>query len=239
MESALAIAKREFRTFFASPIAYIVLGGFLLLAGWLYFSTLFLAGQASLRGFFSVVPVLFVVLVPAITMRAVAEERKTGTLELLLTLPMEDWQIVAGKFLAALAMVAAGLVWTVPYAFSVAALTGPGAAFDWGPVFAGYVGLLLLASSFIALGLWGSAVSRNQIVGFIIGLVLCFAFAFVDKFAALLPERIGQVVEYLSVDYHFDNIARGVLDTRDLLFYLSLTAVGLVLTTRTLSSARQ
>jgi ABC-2 type transport system permease protein len=82
-------------------------------------------------------------------------------------------------------------------------------------------------------------VSRNQIVGFIIGLVLCFAFAFVDKFAALLPERIGQVVEYLSVDYHFDNIARGVLDTRDLLFYLSLTAVGLVLTTRTLSSARQ
>lgn len=239
MESALAIAKREFRTFFASPIAYIVLGGFLLLAGWLYFSTLFLAGQASLRGFFGVVPVLFVVLVPAITMRAVAEERKTGTLELLLTLPMEDWQIVAGKFLAALAMVAAGLVWTVPYAFSVAALTGPGASFDWGPVFAGYLGLLLLASSFIALGLWGSAVSRNQIVGFIIGLVLCFAFAFVDKFAALLPERIGQVVEYLSVDYHFDNIARGVLDTRDLIFYLSLTAVGLVLTTRTLSSARQ
>lgn len=239
MERTLAIAKREFRTFFASPIAYIVLGGFLLLAGWLFFSTLFLAGQASLRGFFGLVPVLFVVLVPAITMRAVAEERKSGTMELLLTLPMEDWQIVAGKFLAALGMVAVGLAWTAPYALSVASLAGPGARFDWGPVFAGYLGLLLLASSFIALGLWGSALSRNQIVGFIVGLVLCFAFTFVDKFAALLPDRLGQALEYLSVDYHFDNIARGVIDTRDLLFYLSLTTLGLVLTTRSLSSARQ
>ena len=216
-----------------------MLGGFLLLAGWLYFSTLFLAGQASLRGFFGVVPILFVVLVPAITMRALAEERKSGTLELLLTLPMEDWQIVAGKFLAALGMVAVGLAWTIPYALSVASLTGPGAPFDWGPVLAGYLGLLLLASSFIGLGLWGSALSRNQIVGFIVGLVLCFAFAFVDKFAALLPESLGQAVEFLSVDYHFTNIARGVLDTRDLVFYGSLTAVGLLLTTRTLSSTRQ
>ena len=239
MESTLAIARREFRTFFASPIAYIVLGGFLLLAGWLYFSTLFLAGQASLRGFFAVTPVLFVVLVPAITMRALAEERKSGTLELLLTLPMEDWQIVAGKFLAALGMVAMGLVWTIPYAISVAALTGPGASFDWGPVFAGYLGLLLLAASFIGLGLWGSALSRNQIVGFIVGLVLCFAFAFVDAFAALLPESLGQLFQYLSVNYHFENIARGVLVTRDLLFYASLTTVGLLLTTRQLASARQ
>lgn len=239
MEGTLAVAKREFRTFFASPIAPIVLGGFLLLAGWLFFSPLFLAGQASLRGFFALVPTLFVVLVPAITMRALAEERKSGTMELLLTLPMDDWQIVAGKFLAALGMIAVGLAWTAPYAVSVAALTGPGARFDWGPVFAGYLGLLLLASSFIALGLWGSALSRNQIVGFIVGLVLCFAFAFVDKFAALLPDRLGQVLEYLSVDYHFENISRGVLDTRDLLFYVSLTALGLVLTTRALSSARQ
>jgi ABC-2 type transport system permease protein len=239
MESTLAIAKREFRTFFGSPIAYIVLGAFLLLSGWLYFSTLFLAGQASLRGFFGLVPLFFMVLVPAITMRALAEERKSGTLELLLTLPMEDWQIVIGKFLAALGMVAVGLAWTIPYALSVAALTGPGAPFDWGPVFAGYLGALLVASSFIGLGLWGSALSRNQIVGFIVGLVLCFTFALIDKFAVLLPESLGQVLEYVSVDYHFGNIARGVIDTRDLVFYLSLTTVGLLLTTRTLSSARK
>jgi ABC-2 type transport system permease protein len=239
MEPTLAIARREFRTFFASPIAYVVLGGFLLVSGWLYFSTLFLAGQASLRQFFGIAPVLFVVLVPAITMRAIAEERKSGTLELLLTLPMEDWQVVGGKFLAALGMVGAGLAWTLPYALTVASLTAPGVGFDWGPVVAGYLGLLLLAASFIGLGLWASALSKNQIVGFIIALVLCFAFYFVDKFAALLPESLGQVLQFLSVDYHFDNIARGVIDTRDLVFYLSLTALGLVLTTRTLSSARQ
>jgi ABC-2 type transport system permease protein len=239
MEATLAIARRELRTFFASPIAYVVLGGFLLLAGWLYFSTLFLAGQASLRAFFGIAPVLFVVLVPAITMRAVAEERKSGTLELLLTLPMEDWQIVLGKFLAALGMVSVGLAWTLPYPLTVAALTAPGVGFDWGPVFAGYLGLLLLAASFIGLGLWVSALSRNQIVAFIVALVLCFALAFVDKFAVLLPESLGQVLEYVSVDYHFENIARGVLDTRDLLFYLSLTTLGLVLTTRALSSARR
>lgn len=238
MSSVMAVARRELKTFFASPIAYIVLGGFLLLAGWLYFSTLFLAGQASLRGFFSIAPVLFVVLVPAITMRSIAEERKSGTLELLLTMPVHNWQVVLGKFLAALGMVAAGLLFTVPYALTVSSLTGPGAAFDWGPVVAGYLGLLLLAGTFIALGLWASALSKNQIVGFIIGLVVCFAFYFVDKFAVLLPEFMANVLEYLSVDYHFENIARGVLDTRDLLFYASLTAAGLLLTTQLIANIR-
>lgn len=239
MNGVLAVAKREFKTFFASPIAYIVLGGFLLVSGWLYFSTLLLAGQASLRSFFGIAPVLFVVLVPAITMRSVAEERKSGTLELLLTMPLEDWQIVLGKFLAALGMVGVGLAWTLPYALTVAALTAPGAAFDWGPVAGGYLGLVFLASSFVALGLWASALSKNQIVGFIVGLIVCFAFYFVDKFAALLPESLGQIVEYISVDYHFENIARGVLDTRDLVFYGSLTLAGLLFTTRALSATRQ
>ena len=104
---------------------------------------------------------------------------------------------------------------------------------------AGYLGLMLLASSFIALGLWASAMSKNQIIGFIVGLLLCLSFSFIDKFAILLPESIGQVIEYLSIDYHFENIARGVLDTRDLLFYASLTTAGLVLTTRSLAGARQ
>jgi ABC-2 type transport system permease protein len=239
MGTTLAVARREFRSFFNSPVAYIVLGGFLLTAGWLYFSTLFVAGQASLRGFFGVAPVLFVVFAPAVTMRLIAEERKSGTLELLLTMPLNDWQVVTGKFLAALGMVGVGLLLTLPYPLSVAALTAPGASFDWGPVVMGYVGLLLLASSFLAIGLWASALSRNQIVGFIIGLVLCFAFYFVDKFAVVLPQTLSEVLQYLSVDYHFDNIARGVLDSRDVLFYVTLTVVGLALTTRTLSNVRQ
>jgi ABC-2 type transport system permease protein len=239
MGTTLAVARREFRSFFNSPVAYIVLGGFLLTAGWLYFSTLFVAGQASLRGFFGVAPVLFVVFAPAVTMRLIAEERKSGTLELLLTMPLNDWQVVTGKFLAALGMVGVGLLLTLPYPLSVAALTAPGASFDWGPVVMGYVGLVLLASSFLAIGLWASALSRNQIVGFIIGLVLCFAFYFVDKFAVVLPQTLSEMLQYLSVDYHFDNIARGVLDSRDVLFYVTLTVVGLALTTRTLSNVRQ
>ncbi len=239
MNPSLELDKRDFRSFFNSPIAYIVISFFLLVAVWLYFSTLFLAGQASLRGFFSIAPVLFVVFAPAVTMRSIAEEKKSGTIELLLTLPLADWEVASGKFLAALAMVATGLLCTLPYPMTVSSLVAPGVHFDWGPVVAGYLGLLLLASSFLALGLWASALSRNQIVGFIVGLVLCFAFYFVDKFALLLPESLGQVVEYLSVDYHFENIARGVIDTRDVLFYLSLTAGALVLTTRSLASARQ
>lgn len=234
----LAVAKREFQSFFNSPIAYIVLGGFLLVAGWLYFATLFLSGQASLRGFFSIAPTLFALFLPAVTMRAIAEEKKAGTLELLLTMPLRDWEVVAGKFLAALAMVATGLAFTLPYAFTVSSLTAANAGFDWGSTVAGYVGLLLLASSFLALGLWASAMSKSQIIGFIVGLLLCLSFSFIDKFAVLLPESLGQVLEYLSVDYHFENIARGVLDTRDLLFYASLTGAALVLTTRSLASAR-
>src|SRR6185295_12274532 len=120
---------------------------------WFFFSPLFLRGEASLRGFFSVAELCFLLLVPAITMRAIAEERKSGTLELLLTMPVQDWQVVVGKFLASLGMVCAGLVFTLPYALTVSSLTASGAAFDWGPVMAGYVGLVLLASAFIALGL--------------------------------------------------------------------------------------
>src|SRR5690242_9910871 len=167
MGTTLAVARREFRSFFNSPVAYIVIGVFLVVAGWLYFSTVFIAGQASLRAFFSISPVLFVVFAPAVTMRLLAEERKTGTIELLLTMPLQDWQVVLGKFLAALGMVAVGLAWTLPYPFIVASFTVKGASFDWGPAIAGYLGLLLMASSFLAVGLWASALSKNQIVGFI------------------------------------------------------------------------
>lgn len=239
MNAAFAVARREFRSFFISPIAYIVLVGFLLLSGLFSVSTMFLAGEASLRGFFGMAPLFFVFLIPAITMRAVAEERKSGTLELLLTFPMDDWQITLGKFFASLGMVCVALACTLPYAFSLAALTGPGPSFDWGRAFAGYFGLVLLASSFIGLGLWGSAVSKNQIVGFIFGAVLCLGFVLVDKFAPLLPDRLGQLAEFLSADYHFQNIARGVIDTRDLIFYLSLTALGLLMTARTIQATRQ
>jgi ABC-2 type transport system permease protein len=239
MSTAAAIARRELKTFFNSPIAYIVLGTFLLVGGFFFFAPLFVSGVGSMRGFFQLAPLMFVFFTPAITMKLFAEEKKSGTIELLLTFPMEDWQLVLGKFLAALGMVAVGLTCTLPYVLTVAGLLEPGGSLDLGPVVGGYLGLLLLASSFIAVGLWASALSRNQIIGFIIGMLLCFAFYFVDKFAPVLPEALAEPLQLLSADHHFGNIARGVIDTRDILFYLSLTAAGLLLTARTVAGARK
>lgn len=234
MSTTCSIARRDFQAYFNSPAAYVVLGVFLLVLGYLFFSTLFLGGFASMRGFFGVAPVLFVVFGPAITMRLISEERKSGTIEQLLTLPVSNLQVVLGKFLAALGIVIVGLLFTIPFALSVSLLTPPDAQFDYGPVLGGYLGLVLLSSVFLALGLFASSLTKNQIVAFIIGLGLCFFFYFVDKFAVLMPASVGAVFEYISVDYHFNNIARGVVDSRDLIFYISLTLIFLVLTERSL-----
>jgi ABC-2 type transport system permease protein len=239
MSIALAVARREIRAYFNSPVAYIVLGVFLLLAGYFFFNAFFVMGIASMRGFFGLTPILLVVFGPALTMRLFAEERKAGTLEFLLTMPVRDGEVVAGKFLAALGILSVGIALTIPYALSVASLTAEGNAFDWGPVIGGYLGLFLMASSFLSLGLWASAMSRNQIVGFIVALLVCFAFYFVDKVAIFMPGSIAPVLEFLSVDTHFSSIARGVIDTRDVIFYLSLTTAGLLLTTRALMGARR
>lgn len=239
MNSTLCIARRDFQAYFNSPVAYVVLGVFLLVLGYLFFSTLFLGGFASMRSFFSVVPVLLVVFGPAITMRLISEERKSGTIEQLLTLPVTNCEVVLGKFLAALGIICVGLLFTLPYAVSVSLLTPAGAPFDYGPVIGGYLGLVLLSSAFLSLGLFASALTKNQIVAFIIGLGLCFFFYFVDKFAVLMPPKVGAVLEYISVDFHFNNIARGVVDSRDVVFYLSLIAVFLILTERSLRKEKR
>ncbi|HXW52760.1 MAG TPA: ABC transporter permease subunit [Myxococcota bacterium] len=236
MNTTYCIARRDFQAYFNSPVAYVVLGVFLLVLGYLFFSTLFLGGFASMRGFFSVAPILFVVFGPAITMRLISEERKTGTIEQLLTLPISNFEVVLGKFLAALGIVVVGLLFTLPYVFSVSLLTPSDTPFDYGPVIGGYIGLILLSSAFLSLGLFASSLTKNQIVAFIIGLALCFFFYFIDKFAVLMPAQIGAMLEYISVDYHFGNIARGVVDTRDVVFYLSLIGIFLVLTERSLRS---
>lgn len=234
MSTTISIARRDFQAYLNSPTAYVVLGVFLLVLGYLFFSTLFLGGFASMRGFFSIVPVLFVVFGPAITMRLISEERKTGTIEQLLTLPVNNIQVVIGKFLAALGIMCVGLLFTLPYAWSMSLLTAPDVSFDYGPVIGGYVGLVLLAGAFVSLGLFASSLTKNQIVAFIIGLALCFFFYFVDKFAILMPPTLGAFFEYISVDYHFNNIARGVVDTRDVIFYLSLITIFLFFTERSL-----
>ena len=220
------IFKKEFRTYFVSPIAYIVISIFLIVIGWFFFSTFFLINQASLRNFFALLPIIFAFVIPAVTMRLFAEELNVGTYEILLTMPVTFREVVVGKFLASLAFVAAMLLPTLAYPITVSFLGD----LDWGPVIGGYVGAILLGAAFSAVGLFASSLTRNQIVAFIIGVAICFALVLIDKILFFLPTALVGVLEYLGADFHFENISKGILDTRDILYFLSVTFVGLYAT---------
>jgi len=223
MRPVLCICRKEFNTYFASPIAYIVIAIFLLVTGWFFFSTFFLFNQASLRNFFRLLPIVFAFVVPAVTMRQFAEELNVGSYEILLTLPVRFIDVVIGKFLACEAFVAGMLVPTLVYPLTVAFL----GALDWGPVIGGYLGALLLGASFAAVGLFASALTRNQIVAFIIGMAICFALTLVDQMVFFLPQALLKTLAYLAADVHFENIAKGIIDTRDIVYFLSVCFIGL------------
>lgn len=218
MRGAWQVFQKDFKVYFVSPIAYIVISIFLILSGWFFFSTFFLFGQAELRGFFALLPLLFAFVIPAVTMRLFAEERNTGSHELLLTLPLSGWDVVLGKFLSALAFVAIMLLPTLAYAVSVS-LYGD---LDWGPVLGGYLGALLLGAAFAGIGLLASSLTRNQIVAFILGMAVCFTLTLLDKMLFFLPKSLLGVVQFLGADFHFQNFARGLVDSRDLLYFLSV-----------------
>lgn len=224
LNNTLTVFKREFQSFFNSPIAYIVITVFLLFSGWLFFQQFFLMGQASMRPLFGLIPVLFIFFAPAITMRLVAEERKTKTISLLMTLPIGHAEIILGKFLAAEALLGVALFLTLPYALTVASI----GMLDWGPVWGGYLGALLMGAAYLAVGMFCTSLTSNQIVAFILGLAICFVFFIVDKVLVFLPGGLSTFFEYLSVDYHFHNIARGVIDLRDVVFYLSFIAAFII-----------
>ncbi|MEA1922453.1 MAG: ABC transporter permease subunit [Pseudomonadota bacterium] len=227
MSGALTVFKKELRGFFFSPIAYIVITTFLLLSGWFFFSTFFLYNQAELRNFFSQLPIIFAFIVPAVTMRLFSEELNSGSFELLSTLPITSSGIVIGKFLAALTFIALMLLPTIAYAFS-AALLGD---LDWGPVFGGYCGALLLAGAYVGIGLLASSLTKNQIVAFIIGMAICFMLTIFDRMLFFVPESLLAIFAYLGSTTHFQNISRGIIDTRDLLYFLSIMFLALYATT--------
>jgi ABC-2 type transport system permease protein len=216
LANILTIFRREFRSYFNSPVAYVVIVVFLGIVGWFFTSNLFLMNIASLRVFFELVPLVFLFFIPAITMRLLAEEKKSGTLELLTTKPVLDLEIILGKFLAAWALLAAALAPTLIYLITILFL----GSIDPGPVITGYLGLLLMGAVYIGIGLLASSVTENQIVAFILSKVLMYA-----------PEGLASTLEFLGIDYHFGNIARGVVDTRDVIYFLSLLGFSLYLAT--------
>jgi ABC-2 type transport system permease protein len=228
------IMKRELAAYFTSPVAYIVTGLFLIFSGFIFFSTFFLANRAELRNFFSLLPILFAFFIPAITMRLFSEEARSGSLETLMTLPVSGADAVAGKFLAAFIFAASMLVPTLAYAATVFVLGSP----DVGPMIGGYLGALFLAACFTSIGLFASTLTKNQIVAFFAAFAVCIVLALVDKFLIFLPARIVDQFEFVSAGYHFESISRGIVDTRDLLYFLSLTALFLGLSVRSVENRR-
>ena len=231
MSNIYSIFRREFRSYFDSPIAYIVLVFFLLVSGYFFTSNLFLMNQASLRTLFGIIPLLFVFFIPAISMRLIAEEKKSGTIELLFTYPIKDSEIVLGKYFAALGLIIVSLVCTFIYAISVSTLGD----MDGGQVIAGYIGLLLIGASYLAIGMFASSITENQIIAFIVALAISFFFFILDKILFFVPASIASILEYLAIEYHFQNIARGVLDSRNLIYYFSMIFIGLMLASHALS----
>lgn len=230
------IIKRELQGYFNSAIAYICLTVFLVLINWLFWRVFFIENQAQLRGFFGFIPWIFLFFMPAITMRLWAEEKRQGTFEVLMTLPVNDFEIVLGKFLASFILMITALVLTLPLPITVASLGN----LDWGIVTGGYVGLLFMGAAYISIGLFASSLTVNQIVAFIFGVIISFSLVIVGQDLVLfsLPSWLAPVFEYISIGKHFDSIARGVIDTRDLIYYFSVIFFFLYLNILSLESRK-
>jgi ABC-2 type transport system permease protein len=225
LANILPIYKRELRSSFNSPVAYVVIVVFLAILGWFFTSNLFLMNAASMRVVFELVPLIFLFFVPAITMRLIAEERKSGTLELLTTKPVRDVEIVLGKFLAAWTLLATSLAPTVLYLITIMSL----GKVDIGPVISGYLGLLMMGGVYIAVGLLASSLTENQIIAFILSFLMVFILFILDKVLIYVPDALASTLEFLSMDYHFSNIVRGVIDSRNLIYFGSLLGFSLFL----------
>lgn len=235
MQAVWIIAKREFNSFFDSLVSYIFIVVFLGISGfftWLFGSDVFFIGQATLQPFFSIAYFALFFFIPALTMRMLAEEKRSGTIELLLTKNVTDWQVVLGKFLACLILIAIALALTIPYYITVWIL-GP---VDHGAVWCGYLGMILMSMTYIAIGLFASSITNNQIVAFLLALFAGVFFLIIfSVLANNFTGTIGQVLSFLSMSTHFDSISRGVIDLRDLIYFLSITFLGLVLAESSLS----
>ena len=240
-----AIFKKEIQQFFSSLIGYMAIIVFLLVLGlfmWIFPDTGILDfGYATLDSFFSIAPYIFIFLIPAITMRSFAEEINTGTIELLSTRPVTELEIILGKYFAALLLVLIAIVPTFIYFYTVYALASPVGNVDTGGILGSYFGLFFLGAVFVAIGIFCSAITSNQIVAFIVGVFLCFfiylAFSYLSQFGIFVGKN-DYLVESFGLSTHYDAMGKGVIDSRDVVYFLSLIAVFILFTRTALSSRR-
>jgi ABC-2 type transport system permease protein len=231
----IAILKKEFNSFFASPIAYLVIGIFLLTNGLFLFIfnddfNILNAGFADVTPFFYLTPWIFLFLIPAITMKSFADEFNTGTIELLKTKPVSNWQIVLGKYTASLFLVIIAIIPTFIYVYTVYKLGNPIGNIDFGSTIGSYIGLLFLASTYTSIGLFTSTLSKNQIIAFILGVFITFFLFFGFDAIATSFGNSSLTIKNLGINEHFKSISRGVIDTRDLIYFLSVTIFFLFIT---------
>lgn len=229
------ILQRELAAYFSSPIAYIVIALFLIFSGTMFFSTFFLIERAELRGFFSLLPILFSFFIPAISMRLFAEEKRSGSIETLVTLPVHDWDIVTGKYLAAWVSSISMLLPSFVYVLTVSALGTP----DFGPVVGGYLGALFLSAAYCGIGIFASSLTKNQIVAFFIAFSISIVLSMLDMLLVLVPAVLVPLFEFLSAGYHFESISKGIIDSRDLLYFVSVAALFIGLTKKSLEKGRE
>ncbi len=234
MRNTTTIALKEFKSYLASPMAYVVTGIFLVFTGFFFQSSPTTYSETSIRGFLQWGSVLLLLLASVLTMRLLAEERKMGTLELLLTAPVRDSEVILGKFLGSLGILTAMLALTFYYPILLMWFGDP----DMGPIATGYLGLFLLGSVSLAVGLFASSLTSNQIVAAVVAGGVLAALWFLGMAADLLPEALGEVISYLSLYYHFPDFMRGVIDTRGIIYYLSITVLFLFLAVRSLANSR-
>lgn len=231
MNNIRLIYRKEMSAYFDSAVAYITFVIFLLITGWFFTSSFFLVGQSDLRILFNTVPVVFLFFVPAITMGLLARENHAGTMEFLTTLPVRDSDIVIGKFFASVALTGIGLSFTLVHFVTLLFVgTNP----DPGALLAGYVGLILVGAVYASIGIFGSAVSNNQITSFLISFVIIFILFLLDKILLFVPSFLSGILQFLSTEYHFSNIRRGVIDSRNLIYFFSMIFFFLTLSIRVL-----
>jgi len=231
----LAILKKELNLFFASPIGYLVIAIFLIINGlflWVFKGdfNILNAGFADLNNFFFITPWFFIFLIPAITMRSFTDEIKLGTIEILKTKPITSWQIILGKYLGAFILIILAIIPTVTYVFTIIKLGNPIGNLDLGSTLGSYFGLLFIASTFTAIGLFTSTLSNNQIVAFIIGVTLSFFMFYGFEAIAELYTAQNIAIENLGLNAHFKSMSRGVMDTKDVIYFISVTFFFLFLT---------
>ena len=235
MNNIIHIYLKELRSYFNGPMAYIFLVIFSLVTGYFFSNTFFIFGQSDMRALFQIVPLVYLFFIPAITMGIISKEKNTGTMEVMCTLPIKDHEFVLGKYLAILTLLKVALFLTGVMFIN---LVFVGTNIDYGAVFTGYLGLFLAGAVYASMGLFASSLTDNQVVGFIIAIFFVLIFFLIDKLLIFMPHSIAGTMQYLSIDYHLSNISKGVLDTRNLIYFFSMITLFIMLTIESLNSRK-